>query len=255
MRVVSSNRMPLCSSARRRSGNSVPPRIRPSMLSRRFISSAISSRPARLHFFASRFNDTDQRYWRALLKFVEDDVRRVGGERSDIGARFVKSYEFGGQTIGDRGQVPGRHPLHHLFDIDTGDNQRRRMTVCLFAKLCDKQTVVVDRRLRTRAANQAERFHCWVVVLFVISPTSYSGFETPMIHLSNQPTMCCKRSMRCHGCPERESSCDSFGKRTITVGIFRYFSARNMASPPGPVGVRQSTSPRININGVWILLT
>src|SRR6185295_12437378 len=99
------------------------------------------------------------------------------------------------------------------------------------------------------------KYYCCVVVLRVTSPMSYSGLGTPMIHLSNQPTMCCSRSMRCHGCPERDNSCDSFGKGTITVGIRRYFNARNIASPPGPVGVRQSTSPRININGVWILLT
>src|SRR5262249_26834431 len=29
--------------------------------------------------------------------------------------------------------------------------------------------------------------------------TSYSGFDTPISHLSNQPTMFCKRSTRCHG--------------------------------------------------------
>src|SRR5690242_15779915 len=80
--------------------------------------------------------------------------------------------------------------------------------------------------------------YCCVLVLRVGSPMSYSGFGTPISHLSNQPTMCCNRSTRCNGCPERDNSCVSFGKRTITVGILRYFSARNIASPPEPVGVR-----------------
>src|SRR6185503_14880830 len=115
-----------------------------------------------------------------------------------------------------------------------------------------RNDIQIHRRV---AASLREIFYCCVVVLLLGSPMSYSGFETPMIHLSNHPTMCCKRSMRCQGCPERDNSCDSFGKRTITVGIFRYFSARNIASPPGPVGVRQSASPSININGVWTLLT
>src|SRR5947209_4593886 len=70
------------------------------------------------------------------------------------------------------------------------------------------------------------------------SATSYSGLLTPINQWSNQPTMCCKRSTRCHGWPERESSCDSLGKRTITVGILRNFSARNICSPPAPGGVR-----------------
>src|SRR6476619_2483525 len=128
------------------------------------------------------------------------------------------------------------------------------MTVCLFAILCDKQTVVIDGRFGAGAADETENLHCCVVVLRLTSPTSYSGFGIPSNHLSNQPTMCCSRSMRCHGWPERDNSCDSFGKRTITVGIFRYFSARNISSPPAPGGVRQSASPRININGVWTLL-
>ena len=40
------------------------------------------------------------------------------------------------------------------------------------------------------------------------------------------------------GSPERDSSCVSRGKRTITVGIFRYLSARNIISPPSDGGVR-----------------
>src|SRR5882757_8667335 len=67
---------------------------------------------------------------------------------------------------------------------------------------------------------------------------SYSGLATPNSQWSNQPTMCCSRSTRCQAWPERDNSCDSFGKRTITVGIFRYFNARNISSPPAPGGVR-----------------
>src|SRR5215471_19905022 len=75
----------------------------------------------------------------------------------------------------------------------------------------------------------------------LISPpvtSSYSGLCMPIRYLSNHPTMCCRRSMRCHGWPERESSCDSPGKRTITVGRLRNLSARNISSPPASVGVR-----------------
>src|SRR5947209_2854387 len=58
----------------------------------------------------------------------------------------------------------------------------------------------------------------WLLALEAsVGLTSYSGFGTPISHLSNQPTMCSKRSMRCQGWPERESSCDSFGKRTIAI--------------------------------------
>src|SRR5205807_8898611 len=38
--------------------------------------------------------------------------------------------------------------------------------------------------------------------------SSYSGLCIPCRYLSNQPTMCCRRSILCHGWPERESSCD-----------------------------------------------
>src|SRR5215470_11107931 len=75
----------------------------------------------------------------------------------------------------------------------------------------------------------------------LISPpvtSSYSGLCIPIRYLSNHPTMCCKRSMRCHGWPERESSCDSPGNRTITVGRLRNLSARNISSPPASGGVR-----------------
>src|SRR5260370_23326395 len=67
--------------------------------------------------------------------------------------------------------------------------------------------------------------------------------------------MCCKRSTRCHGAPDRDSSCVSFGNRTITVGILRYFKARNIISPPSAGGVRISDSPSTNIIGVVMFLT
>jgi hypothetical protein len=31
------------------------------------------------------------------------------------------------------------------------------------------------------------------------TPISYSGFGMPINHLSNQPTICCRRSIRCQG--------------------------------------------------------
>src|SRR5215472_1481366 len=79
---------------------------------------------------------------------------------------------------------------------------------------------------------------------FVFTPlgcgatSSYSALEMPSRYLSNQPTMCSSRSTRCHGWPERESSCDSPGNRTMMTGRFRNFSARNISSPPEPGGVR-----------------
>src|SRR5204863_8229124 len=76
-----------------------------------------------------------------------------------------------------------------------------------------------------------------------LGATSYSGFAAAISHRSNQPTRCCSRSMRCHGWPERDSSCVSFGNFTITVGILRNFSARNICSPPALEGVRVSVSP------------
>jgi len=36
------------------------------------------------------------------------------------------------------------------------------------------------------------------------------------------------------GLPERDNSCVSPGKRTMTTGFVRYFSARNICSPPAP---------------------
>src|ERR1039457_6790779 len=39
-----------------------------------------------------------------------------------------------------------------------------------------------------------------------------SVLGTPISHLSNHATMWSRRSTRCHGCPDRESSCDSPGK-------------------------------------------
>src|SRR5678815_2321450 len=137
----------------------------------------------------------------------------------------------------DSGPVPPMRPSVFIEDFLAAAQRR--------SGYCYSRCVVAPPR----------EIYCCVVVLRGTSPMSYSGFGTPINHLSNQPTMCCNRSTRCHGCPERDNSCDSFGKRTITVGIFRYFNALNIASPPGPVGVRQSASPRININGVWILLT
>src|SRR6478752_6672685 len=56
--------------------------------------------------------------------------------------------------------------------------------------------------------------------------------------------------MRCFGLPERDSSCVSPGTRTITVGTFKYFNARNMISPPSAGGVLRSSSPSMNIVGV-----
>src|SRR4051794_27751019 len=38
-----------------------------------------------------------------------------------------------------------------------------------------------------------------LVVVGASCATSYSGLATPISHLSNQPTMCCSRSTRCHG--------------------------------------------------------
>src|SRR6184192_2767842 len=103
--------------------------------------------------------------------------------------------------------------------------------------------------------NLANDFKIFMHLVRIYCPvTSYSGFFIPISHLSNQPTICSSRSMRCQGCPERESSCVSPGKRTITVGIFLYLSARNISSPPAYVGVRQSASPRMNIIGVFTLL-
>src|SRR5579864_1480981 len=68
--------------------------------------------------------------------------------------------------------------------------------------------------------------------------SSYSGLWRPMRYLSNHPTICCRRSIRCQGWPERESSCDSPGNLTITVGRLRNLSARNISSPPDSGGVR-----------------
>jgi hypothetical protein len=52
---------------------------------------------------------------------------------------------------------------------------------------------------------------------------SNSGWGTPIIYLSNQFTTCSRRSTRCQGSPERESSCVSRGKTTMAVGRFIYF--------------------------------
>src|SRR4029077_2285497 len=62
--------------------------------------------------------------------------------------------------------------------------------------------------------------------------TSYSLMGFPSRYLSNQFRMCCSRSTRCTGLPERDSSCDSPGKRTCTVVLCRYLRARNIATPP-----------------------
>src|SRR5262249_53847380 len=67
--------------------------------------------------------------------------------------------------------------------------------------------------------------------------TSYASFFLPMRYRSNQATMCWSLSTRCHGLPERLSSWLSSGKRTMTVGFFRYLSARNICSPPSAGGV------------------
>src|SRR5437867_1250979 len=61
---------------------------------------------------------------------------------------------------------------------------------------------------------------------------SYALIGLPCRYLSNQFMMCCRRSTRCTGLPERDSSCDSPGNRTCTVVRCRYLSARNRASPP-----------------------
>src|SRR3954466_14336562 len=71
----------------------------------------------------------------------------------------------------------------------------------------------------------------------------------PCKYLSNHPTMCLSLSTRCHGLPERDSSWVSSGKRTITVGLCRYFRARNICSPPITGGVRMSASPSTNMSG------
>src|SRR5580692_8477549 len=80
--------------------------------------------------------------------------------------------------------------------------------------------------------------------------TSYSGCGMPISHLSNQPTMWSRRSTRCQGSPERESSWVSRGNMTIAVGRCRYFKARNSCSPPESGGVRESDSPSTNSIGV-----
>src|SRR5438105_1495182 len=41
-----------------------------------------------------------------------------------------------------------------------------------------------------------------------------------------------RRSTRCQGSPDRDSSWFSRGKRTITNGSLRYFNARHIISPP-----------------------
>src|SRR5439155_3376707 len=66
---------------------------------------------------------------------------------------------------------------------------------------------------------------------------SYSGWGTPISHLSNQPIIRSRRSIRCHGSPERESSCVSRRKITIAVARLRNFGARNSCSPPESGGV------------------
>ena len=43
--------------------------------------------------------------------------------------------------------------------------------------------------------------------------------------------------MRCQGWPERESSCDSPGNRTMTAGTLQHLSVRNMPSPLAVRGV------------------
>src|SRR5205085_6718254 len=83
--------------------------------------------------------------------------------------------------------------------------------------------------------------------------TSYRVIGFPCRYLSNQFRMCCRRSTRCSGLPERDSSCDSPGKRTITVVLRRYLRARNIASPPWLGGARRSSSPRMNMIGVVTL--
>ena len=80
--------------------------------------------------------------------------------------------------------------------------------------------------------------------------TSYSGCGMPINHSSNQPTMWSRRSTRCQGSPDRESSWVSRGNMTIAVGRFRYFKARNSCSPPESGGVRESDSPSTNSIGV-----
>src|SRR5215813_4885316 len=49
--------------------------------------------------------------------------------------------------------------------------------------------------------------------------------------------MCSRRSIRCQGSPERESSWVSRGKTTMAVGRLIYLSARNNCSPPESCGV------------------
>src|SRR3954454_19559590 len=67
--------------------------------------------------------------------------------------------------------------------------------------------------------------------------------------------MCLNRSTRCHGFPDRDSSWVSSGNLTITAVRCRYFSARNICSPPIGGGVRMSDSPSINISGVVTFAT
>src|SRR6266571_1238849 len=91
--------------------------------------------------------------------------------------------------------------------------------------------------LLTRNSRPAPRCHGaptdpWSTVPRRGHRVSYAVIGFPCRYLSNQFMMCCRRSTRCTGLPERDSSCDSPGNRTCTVVRCRYLSARNMASPP-----------------------
>ncbi len=127
-----------------------------------------------LGVFASRFDNADQRNGRLFAKFVEDQVRRIGGDYGKVGFGTGKSLEFGGQVRDDRLVSIAFKHLPQFVQVDAVDDDGRVAAVGpLFAIGRNDQAVVVDGGLRPNASDNANGFHgCFSETLAVAARIS-----------------------------------------------------------------------------------
>src|SRR5574341_178959 len=109
---------------------------------------------------AGRFDDTDQRNWRAALNLVEDDVRGTGRQQAESGPTLRQFFHLADQIIRHCGQFVRPDQIQHLGQVNAVDDDRRITPVRLLSAIrLNDQPIIRNGRLWPDPADDSESLH------------------------------------------------------------------------------------------------
>ena len=115
---------------------------------------------SRFRVRAGCFHDADERDGTFGRDLIENDMRSVSGDDSELGAGAWQFFDFAKQKIRHRIQLARIHEIESYFQIDAVNDELRIAAIRFPLPIHrDDVFVIIDRALRTDTADHAERFH------------------------------------------------------------------------------------------------